>query len=150
MSAAQDTVFPEPDMTGLGKAFWEALQENRLTYQRCINCNHAWLPARSECPNCLGEQWRREDSKGRGKLVSWVVYHHAYQPAFAERLPYVVAIVQLDEGPRMISNIVGDNSSNLMINQELRMVVQSEGISSIPRFEVVGKTPVHQLSNEIT
>ena len=64
-----------------------------------------------------------------------MVYHTAYHPAFASRLPYTVAVVELDEGPRMISNVTGlDASKPLRIEQRLRLVVQDEGGTAVPRF----------------
>lgn len=96
---------PRPEITDLNRPYWDALQQGHLVYQRC-GCGHAWLPARTECPACLrpGAPWVR--ASGRGTLLSWVVYHTAYHPAFADRLPYHVALVQLEEGPRLLTRIV--------------------------------------------
>ena len=125
---------PAPGMTELSRPFWDALKAGALTFQRCTACNHAWLPARNECPACLGEAWQRERAQGGATLVSWVVYHHAYHPAFAQRLPYTVAVVQLDEGPRMISNLIGAEAQALRIDQSLRLVIENEGGVAVPRF----------------
>ena len=129
------TPIPAPPMTELTQPFWDALKhDGALTFQRCMACGHGWLPARSDCPNCLGSQWSREASKGLGTLVSWVVYRHAYHPAFEARLPYTVAVVQLDEGPRMISNVVGADAASLRIDQRLRLAVEIEVDLTVPRF----------------
>lgn len=67
--------------------------------------------------------------------MSWVVYHIAYHPAFANRLPYNVAVVELDEGPRMISNVVQiDDPERLVIDQRLRLVFEDEGATAVARF----------------
>ncbi len=130
-----DTRMPAPPINELTRPFWDALKdEGTLTFQRCKACGHAWLPARSDCPNCLGDQWAREPSKGLGTLVSWVVYRHAYHPAFESRLPYTVAVVQLDEGPRMISNVVGADAGSLRIDQRLRLAAEAEVDFTVPRF----------------
>jgi uncharacterized OB-fold protein len=130
-----DVTFPTPDLSELSRPFWDSLkQSGTLTFQRCTACNHAWLPAREECPNCLGSDWRREPSKGKATLVSWVVYHTAFHPAFESRLPYTVAVVALDEGPRMLSNIVRTDPQALRIDQALRLVVEDEGGTAVPRF----------------
>lgn len=86
--------------------YWQALQEGRLVFQRCQACRLALLPARENCPSCLGTALGWETASGSGELVSWVVYHRAYHPAFADLVPYNVAIVELAEGPRLISGIV--------------------------------------------
>jgi uncharacterized protein len=134
MSEAQTVALPEPDTSELGRPFWDALKQGELTFQRCTACGHAWLPARSECPRCLGDQWERERARGDATLVSWVVYHQGYHPAFAQRLPYTVAVVQLAEGPRMISNIVGAPANELRIEQPLRLKIEQDGELAVPRF----------------
>lgn len=134
MSEAESLALPEPDMSELGRPFWDALQHGKLTFQRCGGCGHAWLPARTECPKCLGDAWQREPAGGDATLVSWVVYHQAYHPTFARRLPYTVAVVQLAEGPRMISNIVGADPAALRIEQPLRLRIEDDGGLAVPRF----------------
>jgi len=98
--------FPLPEPTPLSKSYWDALTQGRLTFQRCRKCQHAWLPARAECPECLAAEWDWQTASGKGRVISWVIYHHAYHEAFRDRLPYNVALVELDEGPRLITNIV--------------------------------------------
>ena len=64
-----------------------------------------------------------------------MVYHTAYHPVFAGRLPYTVAVVELDEGPRMISNVTAVGAAEpLRIEQRLRLLVQDEGGTAVPRF----------------
>lgn len=132
---AIDTAFPAPPLNDLSRPFWEALNnDGALTFQRCNHCKHAWLPARSECPACLQSDWVRERASGNATLVSWVVYRHGYHPAWAQRLPYTVAVVNLEEGPRMISNVVGVDNSALRIDQPLKLVIEHEGALAVPRF----------------
>ena len=125
---------PVPEMTELSRPFWNALKQGALTFQRCTACGHAWLPARPECPQCLASEWRRESAQGGATLVSWVVYRIPYHPAFKARLPYTVAVVRLDEGPRMISNIVADAGAPLRIDQRLQLVIEDDGDLAVPRF----------------
>jgi uncharacterized OB-fold protein len=124
MTAALDVEF-----TPLSAPYWQALAAGRLTFQRCPHCHYAWLPARQECPACLrdGSVW--ETACGRGRLISWVVYHIAYHPAFADRLPYNVAIVALDEGPRLITNIVNPEAG-LAIERPVELSIgQAHGVA---------------------
>lgn len=134
MGETETVALPEPDSSELGRPFWDALKQGQLTFQRCTACGHAWLPARSECPQCLGATWRREPAQGGATLVSWVVYHTSYHPAFAKRVPYTVAVVQLDEGPRMISNIVGADPKQLRLDQRLQLRIEQDGELAVPRF----------------
>jgi uncharacterized OB-fold protein len=101
------TTRPVAEPTALGQAYQQALVDGRLIFQRCSVCRNAWLPPRDECPRCLADQWAWEEASGRATLVSWVTYHTAYHPFFADKLPYLVAVIELEEGPRLISNLVG-------------------------------------------
>jgi uncharacterized OB-fold protein len=126
---------PLPVRDELSGPYWDALAQGQLTFQRCRRCGHVWLPARSECPRCLECDWAREIASGDARLVSWVVYHHAFHPAFAERLPYTVAVVELAEGPRLISNVIdAGDPETLTIDRPLRLIIERAFGISIPRF----------------
>ncbi len=126
---------PGPERDALNSPYWDSLANGVLSFQRCNACGHAWLPARSECPHCLADDWRWMPAAGGAKLISWVVYHMAYHPAFANRLPYTVAVVELDEGPRLISNLVNPSDTvALKIDQRLRLVIENESGTAVPRF----------------
>lgn len=127
---------PLPTVTPLTEPYWSGLAEGELRYQRCRSCGHAWLPAREECPRCLADAWEWTPAGGRGRIVSWVVYHQAFHPAFAERLPYNVAVVELDEGPRMITNILA-TEPDLAIERPVVLQIEQESGLSIPRFRLV-------------
>jgi len=129
---------PHPELTDTNKPFWEGLKKGVLSYQHCKVCNHSWLPARSECPNCLEVDWKWTPATGRARLISWVVYHVAYHPAVAKKLPYNVAVVELDEGARLITNITGvQDMESLRIEQALVLSIEEEDGWSLPRFKVV-------------
>ena len=126
---------PTPERDALNSPYWDGLARGTLTFQRCRSCGHAWLPPRSDCPGCLSADCVWESAAGGAKLISWVVYHVAFHPAFANRLPYNVAVVELDEGPRLISNVVGvEDAETLKIDQRLRLVIEDESGTAVPRF----------------
>ncbi len=136
MSAAPEALeFPAPDMTGLGAYYWGALREGRLEFQRCGACGNAWLPPRSECPKCLSPQWKWQAASGKAKLISWVVYHHAYHPWFAKKVPYNVSVVELAEGPRLISNVADERP--LKMDMPLQLSIEREGELALARFKPV-------------
>lgn len=126
--------FPTPEDNPLTAPFWSALDQGRLTFQRCQACGNAWLPARSECPGCLAGEPLWVDASGDATLISWVVYHTALHPAFADRLPYTVAVVELVEGPRMLSNIISSDPEGLRIDQPLTLRIEQEVGVCVPRF----------------
>lgn len=137
MSAAPESIeFPAPDTSGLGGHYWGALREGRLEFQRCKSCGNAWLPPRSECPKCLSDQWSWHAASGKATLISWVVYHHAYHPWFAKKIPYNVSVVQLAEGPRLVSNVVHGTQA-LRIDMPLQLVIEREGDIALARFKPV-------------
>jgi uncharacterized OB-fold protein len=119
----------------INQPYRDGLASGRLMFQRCKACGNAWLPARSECPKCLSADCAWVAARGDARLVSWVVYHRAFNEAFKTRVPYTVAVVQLNEGARMISNIVGADPSALKIDQALKLQIDREGEASIPRFK---------------
>ena len=117
--------FPVPEITDLNRPYWEGLEAGELRYQRCGRCGECWLPARAACPACLapGPDWRR--AQGRGHVVSWVVYHHAYADHLAERIPYDVTLVELDEGPRLLTNVI-DSAAGASLSVGARVVLAIE------------------------
>lgn len=119
----------------LNEPYRDGLKAGKLMFQRCKACGHAWMPARSECPKCLAADPAWVAASGDARLVSWVVYHRAFNEAFKTRVPYTVAVVQLDEGPRMISNVIGAGPSTLKIEQALTLQIDREGEAFIPRFK---------------
>lgn len=126
---------PELEVDKIRDAYAAALAEGRLVFQRC-DCGERFMPARASCPGCLGSRWTWQTAHGEGRLKSWVVYHVAFHESFRERVPYNVAIVELDEGPRLITNILADNSQ-LTAEARVRFVASREGDRTLARFELV-------------
>lgn len=127
------TEAPLPSVTPLTQPYWDGLAQGELRHQRCAACHHAWLPAREECPRCLSTDVAWQRAGGGGRIISWVVYHTATHPSFADRLPYNVAVVELDEGPRLITNICAP-ADELAIELPVVLRIEQESGISIPRF----------------
>jgi uncharacterized OB-fold protein len=85
------------------KPFWQGTREGILRLQRCDACDHVYFPPRPFCPKCAGRAVTWFAASGRGSLYSYVINH---RPAPGFEAPYSIAVVQLDEGPRMLTNIV--------------------------------------------
>lgn len=132
--------FPEHEITPLSQPYWDGLKAGELRFQHCKNCGNCWLPARESCPRCLaaGPEWRA--SSGRGKILSWVVYHTAYHDAFKDRIPYDVTLVELEEGPRLLTNIVnGEHGAALSLNAAVTLTIEHEGELALARFKLTDK-----------
>lgn len=86
--------------------YWEAARNHKLVLQRCATCDRVWFPIGPVCAGCLSEALDWVELSGRGHVSSFVVYHKGWTPWLQARVPYAVAQVQLDEGPRLTTNIV--------------------------------------------
>jgi uncharacterized OB-fold protein len=95
---------PLPDDASEG--FWEACARHELVLQRCAECTQFRHPPRPMCPACSSFEYRYEPASGRGRVWSWVIAHPPVLPAFADRAPYNVVVVELEEGVRMVGNAV--------------------------------------------
>lgn len=129
--------FPPPDIPDHALPFWQGAERGQLRFMTCSNCQHRFLPARTECPHCLAADLEWTNASGKAQLISWITYHRAFHPAFANHLPYTVAVVQLEEGPRMISNIVEiEPGRTLKMDLPLRVRFQVMGNVKIPVFSL--------------
>jgi len=104
------------------KTFWEGTKKHELRIQRCQDCNRFYFYPRSHCPHCLSDNVAWEKVSGRGKLYSFTVAHRPGGPAFQADVPYNIAIVELDEGVRMMSNIVECNNEDLKVDMPVEAV----------------------------
>ena len=97
---------PLPEITALTEPFWRAAKERRLVVQRCDACGALRFPPEAGCYACGSLQSSWVPVTGRATLYSWTLCYPPLLPYFAERAPWPVAVVQLEEGPRMVTNLV--------------------------------------------
>jgi uncharacterized protein len=118
--------------------FWEGAKEKRLLLPCCQLCGKFWFPPSRRCPHCLSGDFEWREVKGTGRIYSFVVFHRVYHPAFEGDVPYTVAIVELEEGPRMLTNIVGIAPDRVRCDMEVRVVFEEERAGTmIPQFAPV-------------
>jgi len=106
--------------------YWEACKRGELRLQKCAACGHLRFPPAILCPRCLGESFSWEKMSGRGKVYTWIVVHRPQHPAFYEDVPYDAAIVELDEGPRLHSRIVGCTNADLSIGLPVQVTFEKK------------------------
>lgn len=95
-----------PNPGGTSAEHWQQAAEGRLALPHCAACQRFHWPPRARCPHCRGEaEWR--SASGKGRVVSFSIVRRAVNPELNDHAPYVVAFVELDEGVRIFSNIVG-------------------------------------------
>ena len=115
---------PEPDVAGA--AFWEAAARHELVLQTCASCKTIRHPPRPMCAVCNSMEYTFEQASGRGRIWSWVIAHAPVLPSFAEKVPYNVIVVTLDEGVRMIGNLL--DVDNDAIEEGMAVVVDFEDV----------------------
>ena len=108
-----------PAVTPDTQFFWHGLREHRLLIQRCAGCGALRHPPRPMCPACHSLEWDTLEVSGRGTVLSCVIPHHPSLPWFPE--PYVVAIVDLEEGVRLVSNVVDVDPQAVTIGMAVRV-----------------------------
>jgi uncharacterized OB-fold protein len=125
-----------PSLDHVNRPFWDGCREGELRLQRCSSCGELRYPISTICPRCLSTEAAWEPLSGRGRIFSFAVFRHAYNKDWAGRVPYNVTLVQLDEGPRLISNVVGVEPEALRIDLPLEVVFEEEQGVAIPRFRL--------------
>ena len=110
---------PTPDNTT--RPFWDAAREGRFLVKRCRACERAHYYPRPFCPHCWSDDVDWEEASGRASLYTWSVVHQNDLPPWPDRVPYVAAVVELEEGPRAMTNIVDCDFESLRVGQPLRV-----------------------------
>jgi uncharacterized OB-fold protein len=129
---------PIPTPTSTSREFWQRCHSaQELTIQRCENCGHAIFYPRHACTRCASRSLVLQPTSGRGTVYSYTVVSQAPSEAFAADLPYVVALVDLEEGPRLMTNIVDADPSDVAIGMPVRLTFEQRG----PDFHVPQFTP---------
>jgi len=129
---------PLPRPTPETQHFWDGTKRGELRLQRCGECDHIYFPPRPFCPACSSRAVEVFKASGRGRLLSYVIN---YRPHPAWQAPYAIAIVELDEGPRMMSNIVGCDQTADALQLDMRLTVKFEQCSEeifLPLFMPTG------------
>jgi uncharacterized protein len=129
---------PLPLSTKLNKSFIEGTKQGELRLQRCDDCGFVWFPASTHCPHCLSEAYQWIKASGRGRVWSWIVMHQRYFKAFAADLPYNCAMVKLEEGPVMMSTVVGVPNESIRCDMPVEVVFEDATEEmSIPKFRPI-------------
>ncbi|NRF72014.1 Zn-ribbon domain-containing OB-fold protein [Aquincola sp. S2] len=123
-----------PAITDLTRPFWNAAAEGRLLLPRCNACGQHFFRPEVACTHCFATDWQWVPASGRGTLYSHTVVHRAPAPGFA--VPFVLALVELAEGPVMFSNLVGCDEADVRIGMALRVRFERVAVGVwLPRFE---------------
>ncbi|MFJ9808141.1 Zn-ribbon domain-containing OB-fold protein [Streptomyces sp. NPDC101158] len=123
-----------PDVDAFTRPYWDAAADGRLLLRHCTACDRPHHYPREFCPHCWSEAVEWRPASGRAVLYTWSVVHRNDLPPFGERVPYVAAVVDLAEGPRMMTEIVDCPESALRIGMDLDVAFRAEGDVQVPVF----------------
>jgi uncharacterized OB-fold protein len=128
-----------PVPTPVSEPYWAALARHELTVQLCGSCGQHNFYPRLSCPACGSRQLGWMSCTGRARLHSFVINHFA-APGFEDEVPYVIAIVELEEGPRMMTNLRGvpADPAYLVVDMPLEVVFESRDGLTLPMFQPAG------------
>ena len=133
------SLLPSPVSNGDSQPYWAAAQEKRLVIRQCKECNKLHFMPRHLCPYCWSDQLEWIDARGTGTVHSYTIIRRSPLAAFNSRVPYVVALIDLDEGPRMVSNILGADALDVKIGDAVQVIFEErEGGGKVPQFKRAG------------
>lgn len=130
---------PLPHPSAWSQGYWDAARERKLVVQQCQDCSKLNMYPKRFCPHCLSERLEWKPSKGKGTIYSVTTQLAGPPTGFAESLPYVIAIIQLEEGVQLMSNIVGENRLDARIGDSVDVdfeVVDDQ--VTLPVFRLTG------------
>lgn len=112
--------------------FWDGLEEGELRIQRCGGCGALRHPPRPMCPQCNSLAWDHVVASGRGEVYSFVVHHHP--PVPGREMPFVVALVELEEGTRIVGNVVDVEPGDVHVGLPLEVTFVHDGTRTLPQW----------------
>ncbi|MBO0728821.1 MAG: Zn-ribbon domain-containing OB-fold protein [Acidimicrobiaceae bacterium] len=129
---------PEPEPDAVSAFYWEAARESTLVIQRCQACGRYLHPPGVVCPACLSEDLVPTEVSGRGRVYAYTVAHQAFDAAFSDDVPYLLALVELDEQPglRMLTNLVGATAADVESGAPVEVTYETRGNFKLPQFRL--------------
>jgi uncharacterized OB-fold protein len=113
---------PQPSTES--QLFWDGLADHQLLVQRCSSCGRFWFPPSNRCQHCWSEDSAWTQVSGRAEIFSFTVFRRAYAAELVDQLPYVVAVVELAEGPRLITNVVDCDPGDVRVGMPVEVVFE--------------------------
>ena len=124
MAELQNYAKPVPQPSMESAPFWQGLRQHRLLLQRCAHCAKIRHYPRPVCDVCYSMEYDWVEASGRGTVHSWTVSHHPFHPGFKADLPYTAVTVDLEEGVRMQSRLIGAAPDRLRLGQPVEVVFE--------------------------
>jgi uncharacterized OB-fold protein len=131
-----DYAKPIPHADEASAPYFEGAKAHKLMLMQCQDCGLWRYPSRHHCSNCWSENTEWKEASGKGTVYTWAAMHQLYHPGFEPDLPYVIAVIELAEGPRIPTNIVGATSDELRVGMPVEVTFEDiDEEVSIPKFK---------------
>ena len=126
---------PLPTIDAGSRPFWDATKEHRLSIPKCRDCGQHHFYPRELCPHCHSDALDWVDVSGKGEVYSFTIARKPAGPVYADDVPYIIAMITLNEGPRMLTNLIVDDVEAVRIGD--RVAVRFEDVTNevtLPKF----------------
>jgi uncharacterized OB-fold protein len=127
--------FPIPNFDT--EIFYNGCKHKKLIFQKCTNCGHIRWPYSFACPVCFEIDTELIEAKGTGKIYTFTIYNVAFHKSFKDKTPYVVAVIKLDEGPKIVGNIIYTPFERIKCDKKVKVVWKKSGDYFLPKFKVI-------------
>lgn len=111
-----------PIVTDENREYWQSARAHALKLPFCMACETFFYPPRARCTTCLSDRVEYQPVSGRGTVQTWNIMHQVYDPSFKSRAPYVVAVIRLEEGPQLVTNLLDTPKDEIRIDLPVRLV----------------------------
>jgi uncharacterized OB-fold protein len=129
---------PLPKPNSETKPFWDGCKKHQLKFQKCKTCLYVRWPPSIICPKCHSPEVAWILARGRGKIYTYAIFHQVFHKEFKNDIPYIVAVVELEEGPRLITNIIGCSPDIITCDMPVEVVWEDVTKKvSLPKFKPV-------------
>jgi uncharacterized OB-fold protein len=125
---------PRPRADADSAYYWSQAQQGKLVLRGCGDCGQPHFPPRFACPFCWSQALTWIEASGAGTVYTFTVVRRAAEPQWQARVPYVVALIELAEGPRMMANIVGADAAGVAIGEPVALCFEPRGEAQLPQF----------------
>lgn len=130
---------PKPVITPETAPFWSSVRIHEMRLPQCESCARFFFPPSAFCPFCWSDKVTWTAVRGTGTIVSYVTFQRLYHPGFADLLPYSVAVVEMDEGPRLLGRVTG--SDHVEVDGRVSVVYEDvDSETSLPLFQPSGRS----------
>lgn len=133
----ENLVTPGPTITSVSEPFWDAVAQKEFILQKCTDCNQWVFYPRTICPHCWSNNLEWRPASGKAHLKTWGIVHRPGHPAWQEVAPYVLGVVELEEGPTMLTHLLLDETKDLHIGLPLQVSYTKINKVWLPFFKPV-------------